>query len=79
MSTSPIHWKGRNLLDPERPYTGGEVAELFNVHPRTVARWAEAQKLPHFRTLGGHRRYEVKEVIALFRRLGLRLPKEMNE
>lgn len=78
MSTSPIHWKGRNLMDPDTPYTTGEVAKLFNVNPRTVARWAEAHKLEHFRTLGGHRRYQVKEVIELFRKLGLRFPEEKN-
>jgi excisionase family DNA binding protein len=76
MSTAPIHWKGRNLMDPDRPYTTGEVAQLFNVDPRTVARWAEKNKLESFRTLGGHRRYQVKEVIELFRKLGLKFPED---
>ena len=38
-------------------YTGGEVAQLFAVHPATVTRWAEAGRIPFFLTPGGHRRY----------------------
>lgn len=79
MSTSPIHWKGRQLLDPDTPYTAGEVAKLFNVHQKTVARWADAGKLPYFKTPGGHRRFRVTDVILLFRKLGLRLPEEMGK
>jgi excisionase family DNA binding protein len=35
----------------------GEVAELLQVSPKTVCRWAMDGKLPFQRTLGGHRRY----------------------
>jgi excisionase family DNA binding protein len=35
----------------------GEVAELLQVSPKTVCRWAMEGKLPFRRTLGGHRRY----------------------
>ena len=34
-----------------------EVAEILHVSPKTVTRWAKDRKLPHSRTLGGHRRY----------------------
>jgi excisionase family DNA binding protein len=40
-----------------RSYTPQEVADLFNVHVRSVSRWAERGKLDYFRTPGGHRRY----------------------
>lgn len=40
-----------------------EVAEIFQVSPSTVTRWAEAGKLPVVKTLGGHRRYEAKAVM----------------
>jgi excisionase family DNA binding protein len=39
-----------------------EVAELFGVEPKTVTRWAEAGRLPFFRTPGGHRRYRWSDV-----------------
>jgi excisionase family DNA binding protein len=35
----------------------GEVAEILQVCPKTVCRWAMDGKLPFQRTLGGHRRY----------------------
>src|SRR5438105_911880 len=37
--------------------TTAEVAEILKVSPKTVTRWAREGKLPHSRTLGGHRRY----------------------
>jgi excisionase family DNA binding protein len=36
----------------------GEVAEVFGVSPKTIARWAQQGRLPHRKTLGGHRRYD---------------------
>lgn len=44
-----------------------EVARLFHVHVRTVARWAKQDRLPFFRTLGGHRRYrewQIREILS---------------
>jgi excisionase family DNA binding protein len=41
------------------------VAELLQVSPKTVARWAKEGKLPFLRTLGGHRRYPEGEIRAL--------------
>lgn len=45
--------------------TPAEVAELFRVDPKTVARWADNKKLPFIRTLGGHRRFPRKEVMKM--------------
>lgn len=45
--------------------TPGEVAAYFRVEPKTVSRWAAADKLPCVRTPGGHRRYRRSQVIAL--------------
>lgn len=42
--------------------TTSEVAVLFRVHPKTVTRWAEAGRLNHVRTLGGHRRFQREEI-----------------
>jgi excisionase family DNA binding protein len=46
-----------------------QVAELFQVSPKTVSRWAEEGMLPYFRTLGGHRRYPDREIRALLETL----------
>lgn len=49
----------------ERLLTPAEVAELFRVDPKTVARWAVAGRIGSTRTLGGHRRYRESEIQAL--------------
>jgi excisionase family DNA binding protein len=45
--------------------TPAEVAWMFRVDPKTVARWAKEGKLNAIKTLGGHRRYSRAEVLAL--------------
>ena len=45
--------------------TTQQVAERFGVTPQTVITWANAGRLSHFRTLGGHRRYLAADVDAL--------------
>ena len=51
MSTS------RQAPEFTRLLTPAEVAAMFRVDPKTVTRWAKDGKLPHSRTLGGHRRF----------------------
>jgi excisionase family DNA binding protein len=46
-----------------------QVAELLQVSPKTVSRWAQEGMLPYFRTLGGHRRYPEAEIRALLETL----------
>jgi excisionase family DNA binding protein len=46
-----------------------QVAELLQVSPKTVSRWAQEGRLPFFRTLGGHRRYPDREIRALLETL----------
>jgi len=42
--------------------TPAQVAELFDVTPRTIRRWADAGMLPVFRTVGGQRRFRWGEI-----------------
>lgn len=56
-------------LSENRLLTRSEVAEIFQVSPSTVTRWAEAGKLPAVKTLGGHRRYEARVVMELAEKL----------
>ena len=55
------------MTDSVRSYTPGEVARLFNVHPRSVRRWAVAGKLRYFTTPGNARRYYADDVDAMIR------------
>lgn len=43
----------------------GEVAPLFRVSERTIGLWAEAGKIPSWRTPGGQRRFSRKDIEAL--------------
>ena len=46
--------------------TQKEVALLFKVDSKTVARWSDKGYLSFTRTLGGHRRYYADEVHRMF-------------
>lgn len=47
--------------------TPGEVGEIFNANPQSVARWADKGLVPYVRTIGGHRRYLERAVLELLR------------
>jgi excisionase family DNA binding protein len=38
------------------------LADILQVSPKTVSRWAKEGKLPFRRTLGSHRRYPASEI-----------------
>jgi excisionase family DNA binding protein len=52
-----------------------EVAEILQVSPKTIARWAQRGRLPYQRTLGGHRRYPEPAI----RELAASLHQEVRE
>lgn len=49
---------GDRLLKPS------EVAELFHVNPKTIARWASNGCFKTVRTPGGHRRFWRSEIMS---------------
>jgi excisionase family DNA binding protein len=57
-----------NTETRERFLTPSQVAELLNVHTRTVRRWATSGLIGSIRTPGGHRRYREYDVNALIDR-----------
>lgn len=56
-----------DLASTPRFLTSTEVGALFRVDAKTVARWANAGKLPSIRTPGGHRRFLSTDIAALLR------------
>jgi excisionase family DNA binding protein len=50
------------VMEPDTLLTSAEVARRFGVDVKTVSRWANAGKLPYFRTLGGHHRFRLADV-----------------
>jgi excisionase family DNA binding protein len=55
----------KHQLQYEELLTPAEVADMFRVDRVTVTRWAKKGQLTAIRTLGGHRRYQRREVEAL--------------
>ena len=49
-----------------------EVADLLQVSPKTVSRWAKEGRLPFLKTLGGHRRYPAADIRQLANELQVR-------
>jgi excisionase family DNA binding protein len=47
-----------------------DVAEVFQVAPVTIGRWASQGKLPYALTLGGRRRFRREDILAIARQIG---------
>jgi excisionase family DNA binding protein len=47
----------------------GQVAELLQVSPKTITRWAKEGRLPFLKTLGNHRRYPADKIRDLIEEL----------
>jgi excisionase family DNA binding protein len=45
--------------------TAAGAAAILHVSAKTVARWAKEGRLPHTKTLGGHRRFDEAQLRAL--------------
>ncbi len=63
---------GKAAPDLPRYLHPAEVADILQVSPKTVSRWAKEGKLPFLRTLGGHRRYPAAEIRQLAEELQVR-------
>ena len=59
------HQSPRPAPSTARFLRSAEVAAIFQVSPKTVARWAQLGLLPYQRTLGGHRRYPTAAIETL--------------
>ena len=51
--------------ETEAYLTPSQAAGLLQVSPKTVNRWAAAGRVPCIVTLGGHRRFSKKAILAL--------------
>lgn len=61
--------QSRAIAAPAEYLKTSEVARLLHVSPKTVSRWAKEDKIPHVRTLGGHRRFPADDIRELAGRL----------
>jgi excisionase family DNA binding protein len=47
----------------DRLLTPAELGAIMRVEPRAIMMWAAAGKIRHVRTIGGHRRYYLADVL----------------
>lgn len=59
MSTTTL--LSEELLTPQ------ELSQMLRVDPKTCTRWAKAGRVHTVRTMGGHRRFYLREIEALVR------------
>jgi excisionase family DNA binding protein len=57
MSTNDVDRLSETIMAPR------DVARVFCVTPKTISRWAAEDKLPSYRTLGGHRRFNAWMIV----------------
>ena len=63
---------GKAVPDPPSYLHAEEVADILQVSPTTVSRWAKEGRLPFLKTLGGHRRYPEADIRQLAKELQVR-------
>lgn len=68
----------RRLL-PDDHLTTRELAALLQVNQTTVINWSKAGRLEHHKTLGGHRRYVVLDVLNFIASHNMPLPAALAE
>lgn len=58
--------RGPGRQPPGNYLTASQAAQILQVSPKTVSRWAKEGRLPFMRTLGGHRRFpdvEIRQIL----------------
>jgi excisionase family DNA binding protein len=63
---------GTTAPDPVRYLRTAEVADILQVSPKTVSRWAKEGKLQFLKTLGGHHHYLAAKIDQLVDQLQVR-------
>ncbi len=61
----------------ETRYTTRQVAKICQVNIATVINWIDKGGLKAFKTYGGHRRVQQKDLIPFMKKLGFPIPKEL--
>lgn len=74
-------WMGvrERTLDPSRrSLTASEAASMVGVSLPTIRLWADAGRIPCHRTAGGHRRFEVEELLEWMQMHGAPAPRAIK-
>jgi excisionase family DNA binding protein len=65
-------------MDSKQSFSTSEVARFCHVTPDTVRKWAEAGRIPVFKTPGGHRRIRRDDLVTFLRENGIPMGDELR-
>jgi excisionase family DNA binding protein len=66
-------------MEPKQSFSTSEVARFCHVTPDTVRKWAEAGRIPVFKTPGGHRRIRRDDLVRFLRENSIPLAGDLQE
>lgn len=62
---------------PERTFTTFQVADICNVQPTTVIKWANQSRIKAHTTPGGHRRINESDLVSFLRKYKIPIPPDI--
>jgi len=65
-------------MDSKQSFSTSEVARFCHVTPDTVRKWAEAGRIPVFKTPGGHRRIRRDDLVQFLRENGIPMTDDLS-
>jgi len=72
------HRARRDFMESKQSFSTSEVARFCHVTPDTVRKWAEAGRIPVFKTPGGHRRIRRDDLVQFLRENGIPLGDDLR-
>ncbi len=73
-----VHRARRDFMESKQSFSTSEVARFCHVTPDTVRKWAEAGRIPVFKTPGGHRRIRRDDLVQFLRENGIPLGDDLR-
>lgn len=61
----------------ERTFTTFQIAEICNVRPTTVIKWANQSRIKAYTTPGGHRRIKESDLLSFLKKYGIPIPNDL--
>lgn len=61
----------------ERTFTTFQIADICDVRPTTVIKWANQQRIKAYTTPGGHRRIKESDLLEFLRKYNIPIPEDL--
>ena len=65
------------VINPETLLTSHEAGKLIQFNPTSVNKWIEEDRIPAFRTPGGHRRIKASDLVAFLDEHKMPVPEKL--